>query len=341
MVLFGIKLKPSKKDTILRTISILVICLSIISATLLINWTQMLDRITGLSFEPTPEMTTLAENLNLTTAADIIYRSTHPTIKDRTEFNQICTSANEEISILGCFDGRQIYIFNITNPELSGIKESTLAHELLHAIWDRISPVEQIDLEKHLGTVYAEHKTELEPRLKLYSDTHFYEELHSIIGTEFAALPTALETYYAQYFVNQDTVVSYFEKYDAKFQKLKKEADDLRAQITSNIEIIDAETENYNDASAELSAAVADFNNRVESGAYTSIAAIQAERNVLLTRQSELQVLYDRINSLVITTKQLGEQYETIIAQVQFLFDSINSQTQAPTTTPDPQTAPV
>ena len=138
----------------IRNLCIIIICACILAATTFVDWNIIVDRIRGSSFEPTAEMAKLKDDLNLTSRASIILAATHPTIKDREEFNRACTSSNSTVAILGCYDGQYIYIYNIDNAELAGIKQSTLAHELLHAAWDRMSTPDRTKLEPDLESIY-------------------------------------------------------------------------------------------------------------------------------------------------------------------------------------------
>jgi len=313
------------KQNLIRSLSVIVICACVLVASTFVDWIVISDRFAALSFEPTTEILALKDDLDLTTRASVIFSATHPSIKDRDAFNEACASVNREISILGCFDGRRIYIYNIDNPDLAGIKQSTLAHELLHAAWSRLSLRDRSNLEPELDLVYRTNLSSLQPRLDLYSDDNFYEELHSIIGTEFSELSYSLENHYARYFNDQNAIVAFFDSYDTKFRKLRSEAEALFEQIETNQEVISAKTTNYDDAVAELSANIADFNRRAESGYFTSTAAFYAERAVLVARQQELERLHSEILALVNTTNELIEQYNNNIARTQILLDSINS----------------
>jgi len=315
----------ASQHRLIRNLSAIIICACILVATTLVDWVMIADQIRGLSFEPTAEMIALKNDLNLTTRGNTIFSSTHPTIKDREEFNRVCASGNSEVSILGCYDGQNIFVYNIDNSELAGIKQSTLAHELLHAAWSRLSIADRARLEPELEFIYEANFDNLQPRLELYPQHNFYEELHSIVGTEFADLSNYLETHYARYFNDQDTIVGFFNNYDTKFRELKIQAEALYEQININQEIIDAKVANYDDAFRELSAAIIDFNRRAESGYFTSVAAANAEREVLLARQNALEELYHEIVALVDDTNDLIEQYNNNIARTQLLLDSINS----------------
>jgi len=313
------------KHIFVRSLSCLVICACVAFAFIFVDWTIVVDRFAAIGFEPTAEISSLEQELNLTSRARAIFAASRPTINGSDTFNQSCLSTNREISILGCYDGKHIYIYNIDNPDLTGIKQSTLAHELLHAAWDRMSASDQNRLKPELDSIYLANLDELQPRLTLYSSDNFHNELHSIIGTEFAELPLELGKHYAKYFNNQNVVVAFFDNYNDKFRILKAQADVLYEQIESNQEIIDAKSANYDDASHELIAAIADFNRRAESGYFSSTAAFQAERITLVTKQQQLSQLYDEIAALIDTTNKLIGEYNSNVARTQILLDSVNS----------------
>ena len=320
-----VMMTTERRNRTIRSIAAIIICASVWIAVIFVDWGFITDRIHGLSFEPTTELTSLKDELSLTTRGSVILSATHPTVKDQTEFNQACASSKSDVSILGCYDGQNIFIYDINNPDLAGIKQSTLAHELLHAVWDRLSSSERAQLQADLQSVYEANLSTLQPRLDLYPEANFYDELHSIIGTELADLPNSLEKHYARYFNDQDAVVVFFDAYDTKFKELKAQAEALYEQINLNRELVDAKAANYTAATEELTAAIADFNRRAESGYFTSTAAFTAERAVLVARQQELNQLFHEINTLIDSTNELVEEYNNNIARAQVLLDSINS----------------
>jgi len=313
------------KHNLIRSLSTIAICTCILVASVFVDWVVIFDKFDAIGFQPTPVVAALKDDLDLTRRASTIFNASHPSVKDGPAFNEVCASANHEVSILGCFDGRRIFVLNVTHPDLAGIKQSTLAHELLHATWDRLSAKDQNNLKPELDLVFAANLATLQPRLDLYPAINFYDELHSIVGTEFTELSLTLETHYARYFNDQDTVVAFFDSYNTKFRELEAEAAALYEQIEINRDLISNKSTNYDDAFVELSVAIDDFNRRAESGYFTSATAFWAERATLVARQQELNRLYGEINTLVSATNQLIDQYNNNIARTQILLDSINS----------------
>src|SRR5690606_38163618 len=115
------------------------------------------------------------------------FRATHPEIASADEFNQDCPRQEANSPILGCYSTGHIYIYDITNDALDGIEEVTAAHELLHAIWDRMSANDQQRIGGLLRSTYATiSNKELKERMDYYQRNEpgqFENELHSIIGT--------------------------------------------------------------------------------------------------------------------------------------------------------------
>jgi Skp family chaperone for outer membrane proteins len=313
----------------------LAIYLAIIAATLAIyffvDFTEISDRIKSIGYTPSPEITALESDLALTGKAKIILAASHPTIEDRDQFNTNCASHNIEISILGCYTGEKIYLYNITNPELAGIKQTTLAHELLHAIYSRLPTQERDRLTPFLTEIYHQHLDTLESRLNNYAESNRIDELHSIIGTELADLPPTLESHYAKYFTSRTNLLTYFNAYDTKFQSIQAEADTLLPQIESLKSAIESKTTDYYDGVDELNREIADFKRRADSDYFTSEAAFRAERATLQQESDRLTTLYESINALVIECNTLVDKYNANVTIAQSLTTSINSNAAPPT----------
>jgi hypothetical protein len=152
---------------------------------------------------PSAEITRLTIATAMTPeATKLFYRQT-PVIEPKSVFAQSCSNINhatDELVALGCFRSStqsgliisgKIYIQSIADPRFDGIMEVTAAHEMLHAVYARLSKSEQKDLGDRLERAALRVK---DPRLaevlKRYKDTDrelYRNELHSHLGTE----PTA------------------------------------------------------------------------------------------------------------------------------------------------------
>ena len=310
-------------------------------AVFVVDYGGVADKFRAIGFEPSREMRGLMKDIAVTSRADLILWATHPTLKDQTDFNEACRSHNPEIAVMGCFTGERIFVYNVENEELAGIKQSTLAHELLHAAWERLSEPERQDLMAQLLAIYERQGGDLVARMERYPRESFYDELHSIVGTEISVAELdatcvnfevckngGLRVHYARYFENPERVIGFFEAYNERFLELKAAADRLYAKITSQREEIEAKTTNYEDGMAGLNAEIDDFNRRVAGEYFANREAAELERSGLLVRQDALGRMYDDLAALVADTNRLIEEYNRNVARTQFLVDSINSNAQ-------------
>src|SRR5690606_10396580 len=139
--------------------------------------------------------------------------------------------------ILGCYTSAdRVFIYDITNEQLDGIEEVTAAHEMLHAVWNRMSSSERASIEKELRSAYEKlGDGTVKERMDYYvrtEPTEIANELHSILGTEVANLSDSLEAYYAQFF-NRERVLALHDNYNSLYVSLQDRADVLYMNMES------------------------------------------------------------------------------------------------------------
>lgn len=287
------------------------------------------DYIKAQAYTPSSEMATIIDELDLTERGDRIFRAVSPGLATRTIFNEKCNSHDSEIYVLGCYvtGEDKIYLYNITAENLNGIKESTSAHELLHAVYSRLPFWEKDELNAKLRKVYdsLDASSDIRTSMELYSDNEFYDELHSRIGTEIKSLPSELEEHYATIFNNQDKIVEFYDKYSGTFKQLEKELDALSKKIEEGENYIDQETARLDNLSSELNKKIEDYNARVASGNYDSVSSAQSEANSLQREISELESAYKKLNEYINSYNKLIDQYNENAIQTNEILDSINS----------------
>ena len=287
------------------------------------------DYIKAQAYTPSSEMTTIISELNLTERGDRIFRAVSPSLASRTVFNEKCNSHDSEIYVLGCYvtGDDKIYLYDITAEELEGIKESTSAHELLHAVYSRLPFWEKDELNDKLRKVYdtLDESSDIKTSMGLYSDNEFYDELHSRIGTEIKDLPSELEEHYAAIFKDQDKIVDFYDKYSGTFKKLEKELDELSKKIEEGKNYIDQETARLDSLSSELNKKIEDYNSRIGAGNYDSVSSAQTEAASLQREISELESAYKKLNEYINEYNKLIDQYNENAIQTNEILDSINS----------------
>ncbi len=286
------------------------------------------DWFSSLSFAATTEYTALENAIDLTDSAKITLRATHPSLESRDDFNRNCDSHDEDVSILGCFTNNRIYIYNVTADALKGVRESTMSHELLHALWERLPDAEKSTVSKQLTDVYNDEKYHalLAADLELYPESERIDELHSRVGTEIADLPSDLETYYAKYFKDQDKIVSYYNSYIAPFNELENRAEALLAKYETMSAEIDEKTKAYYADAEKLSADIDEFNNCANTaGCFATDYAFRVARNALIARQDALSETYESLNNLIIECNKIADEYNDIAVRGKALESLINS----------------
>lgn len=222
---------------------------------------EIIDHLDAQKFEPSAEIVTITDRLELTDAGHRVFWASQPTVEASQTFNEQCSRVDhsEEGYVLGCFVNGSIHLFAVTDDRLNGIVEVTAAHELLHAAFGRLSDSEREALSQRLSALYEElilDNPELEERMAVYSGLStvaFANELHSVLGTEVAELPQWLEEHFAQWLENRDTILEYFHGYHAVFDSLKERAEVLqqemailRADVEERSATYDTEVERFN-----------------------------------------------------------------------------------------------
>lgn len=249
---------------------VLMVALVGVMAWGLINREWIVDYVRSVSYRPSSEMARIRDDLKLTSEGEFLFNAVQPQLNERESFNNICRAAVDvEVAVLGCYTGGNVYVFNIENEELDGIRELTTAHELLHANWARMDDKEKTDLKASLEKVYYDNKDVLEEDLATYDESERLEELYVRAGTEVAKLPTDLEKHYAEIFSNQDLIVGFYNKYIKAFKEIETEMESLKAEMKSIEAEIDAkkiefEREPTWDLYYEINNLVAEYNARVE-----------------------------------------------------------------------------
>lgn len=299
------------------------------SAWVFLHRQQVLDAITVWTYHPTSEVAAIEQRAGMTSKGQFVFYATRPEISDASTFNKECPRQEVGNPILGCYTTNdRIYIYDLTDAQLDGMKEVTATHEMLHAIWQRTSDTEKQHLTTLINAAYQKlDNPELKARMDYYQRTEpgeFINELHSILGTEIPNLGSELEAYYGQYF-NRREVLALHDKYNSFYTGLSAQANDLYTKMQSLGASIDARSTTYNQDAAALSADITDFNNRANSGNFSSQSQFNSERAALVARSNQLEAERSAINADITTYNQYYSQYQQIAAQIQTLNNSMDS----------------
>ncbi len=303
---------------------------------IIINRQYVIDQMAVWDYKPSADVASIASRSGLSAVGTFYFYASRPEINDRATFNSRCQQLVEKTAVLGCYVNRQIYIFNITDQRLDGIREVTAAHEMLHAAYERLGVQERTRvnawLEKQTQNI---SDPKLQERMALYDKTEPGErlnELHSIIGTEINTLTPELERYYARYFSDRSRVVELAAKYETVFRQIEDRQTALIAEMDALASQIDSDASVYEQNLTTLQTDIDDFNRRAASGNFSSEAVFAVERRQLLARQTTLQAKRLAINAAIDTYNQKKAELDSLNTTAEGLQKSINSKLpEAPT----------
>ena len=281
----------------------------------------------GVSYRPSKEMVEIRDRLGLTDYGVFLFNASQPALNDSEEFNEKCRFEQDgNDAIVGCYTDQNIHVYNIKDSELDGIRECTSAHELLHAVWDRMGEDERESYYESLSLVLNQNNEYLKDELELYEENAKREELYVRAGTEIKDLPKDLEAHYAKIFKDQDKVVSYYDKYISVFRNLQAELESLKAEMETIKAQIDTKESDYARRVDQLNKDIAEFNQcAATEGCSTSQWSFLVQRNALISEQAALESLYQEINDLIDSYNVKVNKYNEDVISSNKLNQMINS----------------
>ncbi len=293
------------------------------------NRQYLADSLVVASFSPSESIETITERAKFTDTGKRIFYAAQPIVSKPEDFNKQCPRQEAGSPILGCYTTNdRIYIYDLTNDRLDGMEEVTAAHEMLHAVWQRLSNTERERLTGLLEEAYAASDDQaLKKRMEYYQRTEpgqLSNELHSILGTESHQLNAELENYYAQYF-DRPTILAHHANYSQVYTGLYDRSEELYATMQGLSDSIESRSTQYGQDVTALDAAIVGFNARANAGSFASAAAFNIERSQLVTRSQELDSRREAINADIATYETYYKEYQQIASEIQVLNDSTDS----------------
>lgn len=294
------------------------------------------------TYMPSSEIAALADSSFLNeTGRDLFYVS-DPEVNSAEVFNENCPF-KERSFVLGCYYSDRIYIFDVEDPRLDGIKEVTAAHEMLHAAYSRLDNGTKDELEVLLDAELAklnnQRLLDLVQSYREADESSIHNEMHSIFGTELTEVSAELEAHYAQYFSDRAGIVAIAEDYEAVFEELQQEANTLLEDIEGSKILIESLERQLNDKQAviesienqldtfkqNIDTARANGNASAEVIAVDQFNALLPQLRSVITDHNNL---VETFNETVEQTNRDVETYNSIVVEQTELIDSINSKKQ-------------
>lgn len=195
------------------------------------------------NYEPPAEIVQLADDTTMNDKGRRYFYVYRPQLLSSDTFRNSCTIAEKSI-VLGCYVSRQgIYIYDVEDERLEGIRQVTAAHEMLHVAYERLSASEQERIDRLTAQAYAELADErIERVIAAYEARDpgvVSNELHSILPTEVREIGPELEEYYRQYFTNRTAIVELAEQYAEVFDEARQLVERLDEQLRTELQEIE------------------------------------------------------------------------------------------------------
>jgi hypothetical protein len=306
----------------------IVFTLSLIGL-ILVAWFQrqyVYDQWRLSNYQPSSEITALADRTTMTDKGRRLFYVNQPVVVSEADFNESCKTQESSI-VLGCYiQNRGIYIYNVTDERLEGVKEVTTAHEMLHSAYDRLSSKEKQRIDQLTDQAYKNLNNErIRKNVENYRSQDpsvVPNELHSILATEVRTLSPDLEEYYKQYFDDRQKIVDFSERYEAEFTSRQQKVADIDKQLASLKQKIEAERSSldadYNNLLSEkrrldalLTAGdVAAYNQSVP-GFNSDIADYNSSVRMVDSDIAEYNSLVKQRNAIAVEVQNLAEAIDS------------------------------
>lgn len=321
--------KPSSSGKIAWRL-LLAVVLTAGAAVIFVQRQAIADHISVWQYQPSSEVIELADRSRMSDDGRFLFYASRPELLEADRFNDMCASHDPESATLGCYRNGMIYIYDIHDERLDGIREVTAAHEMLHAAYARFSDSERKEIDRLTDEAYDKVKTnKLANRLDMYDRNQpgtRYIELHAILGTEFRDITPELESHYSEYFDDRLAVVSLHESYEVQFTEREARAAAIRQELNRIADAVEAESAAYNRDVQVLSRDIEDFNARTSQvNSELEHRQLVAERERLVARTSELESRRTQIDSMIVEYDSMVEEYNSIATEVKDLTESLDS----------------
>ncbi len=287
------------------------------------DWWQLRNYI------PSSSVVNLATQDTFTPYARHVFYVNHPSLEtDASQFRTDCNETEKTI-VLGCYHGNQagIFVYNVNDPRLAGVQQVTAAHEMLHAVYDRLSSKDKNYIDGLLQNYYDHdlHDQRIIDTINSYKQSEpndVVNEMHSIFGTEVASLPTGLQTYYARYFLNRQTVTNFANSYQAEFTSRSDQikADDI--QLAQLKVVIDQEENLLNQQLNQISSDRTKLDSQRSAG---QISQYNASVNSFNNEVNNYNNGVGQLRGNITTYNQLVEARNTIAKELASLSQALDT----------------
>lgn len=278
-------------------------------------------------YTPNAAITSLADQTTMTPEGRRIFYTTHPEISGKDNFNAQCRqgTAGEYSIVLGCYvsNGKlygNMYLYDVQDERLAGVKQVTAAHEMLHAAYDRLSTSERQTIDAQLMEVYKNlpdgRIKETIAQYEAADPSSVPSELHSILGTELRDLPAGLEAYYKRYFANRLVIVAFSEDYEEEFTNRQQQVAQYDNQLAGLKATIDRNQADADRQYQSLQQARAALDRYEAAGDISAFNANVSSYNQQVARYNalaqQLRNDIDEYNRIVVVRNNIASEFQEL-----------------------------
>ena len=238
--------QPRRRSGGITSVLISMLITAGIAVAIVWNAQSLIDWWRLRGYTPDASIVMLATDTKMTDVSRHLFYVNHPQTLSGSAFSSRCSIGAEKTVILGCYESGDngIYLYNVTDQRLRGVVETTAAHEMLHAAYNRLSTAEKARIDTLLNNFYMTGLKDdrVKQTIDAYRQSEPSElpnEMHSIFATEVAVLPPELESYYKQYFSNRQAVVAMAQQYQAEFTSRRDKTTAYDMQLSDLKKTID------------------------------------------------------------------------------------------------------
>ena len=221
-----------------------------------------------------PAIEDIVAGAGMTDLGRRLFLSAFPAVEDPATLAGSCAELDviagpDGSHTFGCLIDGMIHIRSFSAPQVRDLVYVVAVHELLHVVYGQLSRSERLALDPELQAARLGN-ARLEERLEVYAavDEDTPNEVHSLLGTEFAGLSPTLEAHYAEYF-DRTRVLEVFHRTlgdrEDEIRALKVSILDLEARLDALQAVLDAQdaagdVDGYNANVTRFNALVAEHN---------------------------------------------------------------------------------
>jgi hypothetical protein len=163
------------------------------------------------NYEPSYAIEKLSDLSGMSDEGEKLFFRTDPELVSLSKINEDC----HEQQVLGCLvTGPKIFVLDYTKGDSQERDQAvvTAAHEMLHMAYFRLTNKEKEVIQPFIDSV-LEHPENgwLVRYLSGLDGEEYYDEAHSMIGTEVQDIGDELEGHFSQYFSERDKVLSAYQ----------------------------------------------------------------------------------------------------------------------------------